>query len=152
MTGPTHELIGVAAAIAACQAADQTVQTTAAVGACAWATSRLPDQLELHGLVPHRTYTHTPLLLLPLIAAVIATATFAGPVVLMVVAGVAIGYAAHLAADACTAHGLPGWPVLERVWLLPPHTRVRTGTWTEQAAAALVFTILATDLYLRYRP
>ena len=55
-------------------------------------------------------------------------------------AGVAIGYLAHVAADACTPSGVALFaPVSRRRrWLLPKHARIPTGSVREFAVAALL--------------
>jgi membrane-bound metal-dependent hydrolase YbcI (DUF457 family) len=44
--------------------------------------------------------------------------------------GVALGYGAHIAADACTPAGVRAWAPFsaKRTWLLPSRARVRTGS------------------------
>jgi membrane-bound metal-dependent hydrolase YbcI (DUF457 family) len=105
-----------------------------AVGAlvlAAGAASKLPDKLE-GGLIPHRTLTHSaPVAAALLIAGVIAAAQAAMLPVTLAVVGIVAGYWLHLAADACTPHGIPGWPVRERLWLLPRSSRIVTGSRRE---------------------
>ncbi len=59
-------------------------------------------------------------------------------------AGVAVGYVAHVAADACTPGGVRAWAPLsrERVWLLPPRARIRTGS-ARELLFAVVFALVA---------
>jgi len=42
-----------------------------------------------------------------------------------------LGYASHLALDACTKTGIPKWPRAGRLWLLPPALRFVTGSEAE---------------------
>ena len=64
--------------------------------------------------------------------------------------GVAIGYGAHVAADACTPSGVPFFAPLsgQRWWLLPPIARIPTGSVREFAiaTAAGVTGVVATVL------
>lgn len=90
------------------------------------AALRLP-LLALAALVPHRGLTHSSLACAAAAAFAALIASPAGAsAALAVGAGVAIGYAAHLAADACTPGGVRLWAPLsgQRVWLLPPHARI----------------------------
>ncbi|MGH2947046.1 MAG: metal-dependent hydrolase [Solirubrobacteraceae bacterium] len=91
-------------------------------------------------LASHRAVTHSALAC----AAAAALAAFvAAPlgtsVALVVSGGVAIGYTAHVAADACTPGGVRLWAPASRrrVWLLPAGARIRTGSWGEAALAAV---------------
>jgi hypothetical protein len=81
----------------------------------------------------------------PIVGAVTAGAAAA----LVAGGGVGIGYAAHLAADACTPGGVRLWAPLSgrRVWLLPPRARIPTGSLREAglattAAAAMAVVLL----------
>jgi membrane-bound metal-dependent hydrolase YbcI (DUF457 family) len=102
-------------------------------------------------VVSHRTLTHSALACAAVaaLAALVAAPAGAG-VALVVMGGAAIGYGAHIAADACTPAGVTLWAPLSRrrVWLLPPRARIRTGSrreaaFTTVAAAALAFALLA---------
>jgi membrane-bound metal-dependent hydrolase YbcI (DUF457 family) len=65
-------------------------------------------------------------------------ASLAGPgAALLIGGGVAIGYGAHVAADACTPGGVRLWAPFspERVWLLPWRARIPTGSLREGALA-----------------
>jgi inner membrane protein len=55
-------------------------------------------------------------------------------------AGLALGYGAHVAADACTPGGVPLLAPLSRrrCWLLPRRGRIPTGSLRELAVAALL--------------
>jgi membrane-bound metal-dependent hydrolase YbcI (DUF457 family) len=108
----------------------------------AGALVRLP--LRLLVLLPHRGITHS------LFACALAT-TVAGALVsfvapelaLAAAAGAGIGYAAHLAGDACTPGGVALWAPLSRRrrWLLPACARIPTGSLREIAAAVLLAAI-----------
>jgi membrane-bound metal-dependent hydrolase YbcI (DUF457 family) len=120
---------------------------TRLAGAAGMALRIPPAMFEL--VVSHRTVTHSAL---ACAAAAAVTALAASPagagVALVVAAGVAIGYAAHVAADACTPAGVTLWAPLSRrrVWLLPPRARIRTGSWREAAFSALAVAALALTL------
>ena len=101
--------------------------------------------------VSHRSITHSALACaaVPGLAALLAYPAGAGAA-LVVGGGLAIGYAAHVAADGCTPGGIRLWAPFSRrrVWLLPPWARIRTGSAGETAvavvaAAALVVLLLA---------
>jgi inner membrane protein len=114
----------------------------------AGALLRLPLVLLAVG-VPHRTVTHSALACAVSagLAAVVAMPA-GGAVALLVAGGVAIGYASHVAADACTPSGVSLWaPVSRRrVWLLPRRAQVRTGRWREFAFAVAAAATLAVAL------
>jgi membrane-bound metal-dependent hydrolase YbcI (DUF457 family) len=117
---------------------------TLAVGA-AGAVLRLPLKM-FAVVVSHRTVTHSVLAcaVTAALAALVASPAGAG-IALVVAGGVAIGYMAHVAADACTPAGVTLWAPLSRrrVWLLPPRARIRTGSWREVALATVAVTTLA---------
>jgi inner membrane protein len=103
-------------------------------------------------LLPHRGITHS------LCAAVLA-AVLAGGLVTLVspphariaAAGVALGYLAHVAADACTPGGVTLFAPFSRRrrHLLPKPARIRTGSLREYAAAAaLTVTLVVTTVLL----
>ena len=81
-------------------------------------------------------------------SACVLTAVVAGAVVSLVApelapaaaAGAGIGYAAHIAGDACTPGGVALWAPLSRRrrWLLPAPARIPTGSLREFAAAILL--------------
>lgn len=52
--------------------------------------------------------------------------------------GLAVGYGAHVAADACTPAGVALWAPFSRrrTWLVPPRARIRTGSKREGLLAA----------------
>lgn len=100
-------------------------------------------------VVSHRTLTHSALACAAAAAfAAVVTAPAGAGVTLVVAGGVAMGYAAHVAADACTPAGVTLWAPLSRrrVWLLPPRARIRTGSWREAAFSALAVAALALTL------
>jgi membrane-bound metal-dependent hydrolase YbcI (DUF457 family) len=173
----THELVGVALAVAAGRVLDAESLETAGLAAAALLGSRLPDvdqlgarvhrrtRLERRTLLAgaagamlrlpltlfavvasHRTVTHSAMACAAVAALATLVASPAGAGVALVVAGgVAIGYAAHVAADACTPAGVTLWAPLSRrrVWLLPSRARIPTGSWREVAFAALAAATLA---------
>lgn len=81
------------------------------------------------------------------VAAISAGAQAAGLVV-AALAGLALGYCAHVAADACTPAGVGLWCPFarRRVWCLSPALRIPTGSLREGlvaiTAAMLVFALL----------
>ena len=104
------------------------------------------------GIVSHRALTHSALACAGAagLAALVVSPAGAGAA-LLVGGGVAIGYAAHVAADACTPGGVRLWAPFsrERVWLLPARARIPTGSLREAAlsgaaaVAALAVVLLA---------
>ena len=108
------------------------------VGALGW-LARLP--LRLLTLLPHRGVTHS-------IIACAAAAVLSGLLVAAAdpalagaaAAGMAIGYATHIAGDACTPSGVAAWAPISRrrYWLLPPGLRIPTGSLREYALTVLV--------------
>jgi len=67
-----------------------------------------------------------------------------------------LGYASHLAADACTVSGIPLSPGRRRLWLLPPRLRIVTGSPPEDivfaAASSLALWLLVAHLGLAQQP
>jgi membrane-bound metal-dependent hydrolase YbcI (DUF457 family) len=102
------------------------------------AAVRLP-LVAFAGVVSHRALTHSALACAAAagLAALIASPAGSGAA-LLVGAGVAIGYGAHVAADACTPGGVKLWAPFsrERVWFLPPRARIPTGSLREAAMAS----------------
>jgi inner membrane protein len=100
-------------------------------------------------LLAHRGPTHSVL------ACALAT-TLTGALVWLLdpglmpaaVTGTAIGYGAHIAADACTPSGVPVWAPFSRRrrWLLPPRARVRTGGAREYLGLALMSVLMLAAL------
>ena len=109
---------------------------------------RLP-LIAFAALVPHRTVTHSALACAAA-GGLVALVAFplGADAALVVGVGVAIGYAAHVAADACTPGGVCLWAPIsrERVWLLPPRARIPTGSFREAALAAAAVAALAAVL------
>jgi inner membrane protein len=114
------------------------------------ALARLP--LRSLVLLGHRGITHS--LCAAALAAVLAggLVTLASPPYARIAAaGVAIGYLAHVAADACTPSGVALFAPLSRRrrWLLPRPVRIRTGSLREYAAATvLTAALVATTVLL----
>lgn len=105
--------------------------------------------LRLAALLPHRgPVTHGfPAVAWTLDAAMIAHTELSRTLALLV-AGVVVGYLAHLLADGATVSGLPGYPFTHRVHTLPAPLRVtvtRTPSRREHAYAALA--LLAATVY-----
>src|SRR5690242_18101295 len=103
------------------------------------ALARLPLRLLI--MLPHRGPTHS-LFGCAVVAALAALlASLVAPAFVPYVAGgLAIGYLAHIAGDACTPGGVPLWAPLSRRrrWLLPSPVRVPTGSLREFAFTALL--------------
>lgn len=144
MTGPTHEVLGATAGVAAGVAFGLPLEGVAVLGFCAAASSRVPDLLEV-GVLRHRRSTHCVFALVAFVA-LCAVGSMAGGVLVAANAGLVLGYAMHLVADMCTPHGVPlAWPVSDRcVHVLPRAWRVRTGSFRESVVVfvAPVVTVL----------
>lgn len=118
------------------------------VVAAAGAAARLP-LLVFAVVARHRGVSHSLLAcgVLLAVAAISAGAQAAGLVV-AALAGLALGYCAHVAADACTPAGVGLWCPFarRRVWCLSPALRIPTGSLREGlvaiTAAMLVFALL----------
>ena len=100
---------------------------------------RLP--LRLLVVLGHRGVTHS--LLACALAAVLswlAVSLVAPGVALAAGAGIAIGYGAHLAADASTPSGIAFWAPLtrRRIHVLPAPARIPTGSLRESVLALLL--------------
>ena len=92
-------------------------------------------------LLGHRGLTHSLLATAAVTAAGFALVSLVVPSVAEeVAAGLAIGYLAHVAADACTPGGVPLLAPLSRRrhHLLPRPARIPTGSWRELAVAAVL--------------
>lgn len=92
-------------------------------------------------LASHRGVSHSALGCVAVAGAVgLALVPLGAAVVLVWAGGLTVGYAAHLAADACTPTGVRlFWPLSRRrVWLLPAGFRIRTGSARELVLGALV--------------
>src|SRR3954471_2477501 len=103
------------------------------------ALTRVPLRVLI--VLPHRGPTHS--LFGCAIAAGVAaalTSVVARELVPVGAAGLAIGYLAHIAGDACTPGGVPLWaPVSRRRrWLLPRPARRPSGSVREYALTALL--------------
>ena len=104
---------------------------------------RLP--VRLLTLLPHRGPTHSVLAcVLVTVLCGVAMRLVDPALAPAAAAGVAIGYGAHLAADACTPSGVPLWAPFSgrRRWLLPARARIKTGSAREYLALALLSTLL----------
>lgn len=112
--------------------------------------ARLPLRLLI--LLGHRGLTHSLLATATVTAAAFALASAVVPSLAHeVAAGIAIGYLAHVAADACTPGGVPLLAPLSkrRRHLLPRPARIPTGSLRELAvAAALTAGTVAATLLL----
>src|SRR3954449_4603731 len=101
--------------------------------------ARLPPRVLI--VLPHRGPTHSLFGCAVAVAVAAAlTSLVAREFVPLVAVGVAIGYLAHVAGDACTPGGVPVWaPVSRRRrWLLPRAAWVPTGSVREYALTALL--------------
>ena len=104
---------------------------------------RLP--LRLLCLLPHRGPTHSALACTLVTVACAVAMRLVDPALAPAAAGgVAVGYGAHLAADACTPSGVPLWAPFSgrRRWLLPARARIKTGSAREYLALALLSLLL----------
>jgi inner membrane protein len=161
----THQIAGVGLAAATAAALDAPAGTVALLLAGAWLGSLLPDAdragsriyrtrrlerrvwplrllgrlaripLRLLILLGHRGLTHS----LVVAVGVAALGRLAAPAL---GAGLAVGYLAHLAADACTPSGVPLLAPLtsRRFHLLPRRARIPTGSLRELGVAVLLTT------------
>lgn len=105
--------------------------------------ARIP--LRLLTVLPHRGITHSLLACLLAVLVAGALASLIDPTsAVTIAAGVAIGYSAHVAADACTPGGVRAWAPFSRrrTWLLPPRARIKTGSGRELATGMLVALLL----------
>jgi membrane-bound metal-dependent hydrolase YbcI (DUF457 family) len=170
----THELIGVACAVAASRALElDPLETAAAAAGAVWGSwlpdaDRLGTRVHRRGrlarrnlafaalgallrlplvvfalLARHRGLSHS-LAACALVAALAALlAALVGGLVAAAAAGGALGYCAHVLADACTPSGVClWWPVSSRrVWLLPPRVRIQTGSLREALLASAAVTV-----------
>jgi membrane-bound metal-dependent hydrolase YbcI (DUF457 family) len=159
----THQLTGVGAAVVCAAALDLHTGAAAVLVGTAWLGALLPDadragarlyratrverrvlplrvlgalaRLPLRALIllGHRGPTHS-LFAAALVAAAVDLLAGAIPA-----AGLAIGYVAHIAGDACTPGGVPAWAPLSRRrhWLLPGPARIPTGSLREYVFAGL---------------
>ena len=112
------------------------------------AAIRLP-LVAFAAVVSHRSLTHSVPACVAAAALTALVASRAGTGAALVLGGgVAIGYAAHVIADACTPSGVTLWAPFSRrrVWLLPPRARIPTGSWREAALAVMAAAALAVVL------
>jgi inner membrane protein len=103
------------------------------------ALGRLPLRVLI--VLPHRGPTHSLVGCALAAALAAALASLVVPTFTAAVgAGMAIGYLAHIAGDACTPAGVPLWAPLSRRrhWLVPRPARVPTGSLREYALTALL--------------
>jgi len=176
MRNATHELVGASVGLAAAHVVSADSILTAITVGAAVCGSRLPDvdqvgarvhrrtRLERRGLLlggagailrlslvafalvaRHRGVTHS----LAACAVLVAGAALLGgalPFVVFGAWGVALGYGAHVLADACTPSGVRLWAPFSsrRVGLLPAGARIATGSARELlvAVAALATVIV----------
>jgi membrane-bound metal-dependent hydrolase YbcI (DUF457 family) len=104
---------------------------------------RLP--LRFGPLLRHRGVTHSLLAWVAASLLVGLIASLAGAAVgVLAGSGFALGYGTHIAADACTTHGVRPWIPFRRrrLWLLPAQLRIKTSSPGE-LGFALAFVLLA---------
>jgi membrane-bound metal-dependent hydrolase YbcI (DUF457 family) len=162
MTGRTHDMIAVSGGSIAAVASGLSFVPATALVASTFLTSRLPDQAEGEW-AEHRGPTHrlyAPLVMggLVLVISTLALnylrkhfllqtsvlnahqinhyANIAAQYFRIVAAGVVLGAALHLLADACTITGVP-WRK-RRLHLLPHGARFRTGGNAERVLQAVI--------------
>ena len=114
--------MGVGLALVTAQAVDAGTAETVGLAAAAWVGSTLPDaDLALH--MRHRGITHSAVACLAVTWLSMATG----------ILGLAIGYVAHVVADAFTPAGVSALAPFSRrpVHLLPKRVRIRTGSVRE---------------------
>jgi hypothetical protein len=129
MKGTTHRIVGVTAVAAAGHMVGVDPVVNAGLCVAAGVASRLPDKLEIRGLLEHRKVTHWPetAMFFTAVTAWMVLGAHELPVTVGAT-GVMLGYWLHLAGDACTVFGLPLGPVLRRFWwFLSGRGRDRSG-------------------------
>ena len=95
----------------------------------------LPSQL-IHRQTGHRSLLHSLMALVYIALFGIVISACLGPVVAL---ALWLGYAVHLAADACTRAGIPLlYPRPKRFHLLPKRLRIVTGSLAEDVVFALL--------------
>jgi len=95
----------------------------------------LPSQL-IHRQTGHRSLLHSLMALVYVALFGIVIAACLGP---MAALALWLGYAAHLATDACTRAGIPLlYPRMKRFYLLPKSLRIVTGSLAEDVVFALL--------------
>lgn len=108
------------------------------------------------GFVANRTWGHRALLHSPV--GLLAFAAMCVPVALwwgaMPAIALWLGYASHLAGDACTRTGIPGWPNRgdRRIYLLPQSARLVTGSNAEERLLPLLAMPVLLLLLSRFPP
>ncbi|WP_053227722.1 metal-dependent hydrolase [Solirubrobacter soli] len=113
------------------------------------AVARVPLRLLI--LLGHRGLTHSLLACAAFGLACWALVSLVAPGLAVAAgAGLALGYGAHIAADACTPSGIALWAPLSgrRRWLLPRSARIPTGSLRELAVAALLLASVAASVAL----
>src|SRR5690349_1558428 len=88
------------------------------------------------GMVINRAWGHRGLLHSPVGLLLFSGAAFLLALAWLPLPALALwmGYASHLAGDACTKSGIPGWPnrADRRFYALPARLRLVTGSWAEE--------------------
>jgi membrane-bound metal-dependent hydrolase YbcI (DUF457 family) len=132
MNGPTHQLIGVTVIGGTALLAGIPYETAGVLATGSYLASKLPDlDQRIWGLRHRCALTHGVFVAAPLVTTIAAAGALASPYPLAtaLIIGLAGGYLAHLAADACTVSGLTAWPLRDKagltrhVWLLPRRLR-----------------------------
>lgn len=142
MMGPTHVAIGTTTALGVVAVASPELMHGVILVAAAVGSSKMPDQLEVFGL-RHRGPTHwllTATLVCLVVGVVAGMVVQTEPYAWWILAGVAVGYGMHIAADCCTVSGVPVLgPFRKRpVWLLPRGWRFVTGKSGDSLLAILM--------------
>jgi membrane-bound metal-dependent hydrolase YbcI (DUF457 family) len=128
MNGGTHQFIGVAVIGGGALAVGLSTPTAGTLATGSYLASKLPDlDQKIWGLRHRCALTHGVFVAAPLVTTIAAAGALTSPypLVTALIIGLAGGYLAHLAADACTVTGLTAWPLRDKagltrhVWLLP---------------------------------
>lgn len=150
MMGTTHAMIGLAAGLTLATAVHATPEAALVLAAAAGVGGLLPDMDHRGSMInrrvpflillsfwfPHRTVTHSLL-----VVVLLATLAVAG----QSLQGVALvaGYGLHIAADMLTRSGVTlFYPLGNRAYLLPKPLRLTTGGLFEALIALGVFCLL----------
>lgn len=152
MKGRTHTLLAGAAAFTACQALGVSDDAHVVVIGAATVVANVPDLDRHYDRGARRSVTHSLLATALFVAAVHVTAfTTVGSVLAAALGlGVAVGYGAHVLADACTQSGVPFfWPYRRMVHLLPRGWRFTTGSAAETILGVVIVAGLAVYVYDR---
>lgn len=109
----------------------------------------VPIALLAHRAWGHRALLHSPLGLLLFGGLCVPVALLWGWLPAL---ALWLGYASHLAGDACTKTGIPSWPnrAEKRLYLLPARYRFVTGSWAEEALLPLLALPVALLLLSRF--